>query len=58
MSFNPDAVAAEAIETVIVPRARLAETAAALAKVREAEAALLARVQAGLTDLGPAVGAK
>jgi 4-hydroxy-4-methyl-2-oxoglutarate aldolase len=43
---------------VIVPRGRLAETAARLARVREAEAALAARVRAGLTDLGPAVGAE
>jgi 4-hydroxy-4-methyl-2-oxoglutarate aldolase len=43
---------------VIVPRARIAETAARLQQVREAEAALSARVRAGLTDLGPAVGAE
>ena len=42
---------------VTVPRARIAETTARLAEVRAAEAALAARVRAGLTDLGPAVGA-
>ena len=42
---------------VIVPRARIAETAARLAQVRAAEAELAAKVRAGLTDLGPAVGA-
>ena len=43
---------------VIVPQARIPETIARLAQVREAEAALSARVRAGLTDLGPAVGAE
>jgi 4-hydroxy-4-methyl-2-oxoglutarate aldolase len=42
---------------VTVPRARIVETIARLVQVRAAEAALSAKVRAGLADLGPAVGA-
>jgi 4-hydroxy-4-methyl-2-oxoglutarate aldolase len=53
-----DLVVGDRDGVVIVPRARIAETISRLARVREAEAELSARVRAGLTDLGPAVGAE
>jgi 4-hydroxy-4-methyl-2-oxoglutarate aldolase len=53
-----DLVVGDRDGVVIVPRARIAATAARLTQVRAAEAALSARVRAGLSDLGPAVGAE
>jgi 4-hydroxy-4-methyl-2-oxoglutarate aldolase len=53
-----DVVVGDRDGIVVVPRARLAETLANFVQVKAAEAALLKRVRAGLTDLPVAVAAR